>query len=266
MSALKTMLQYGAGGGGTANVTTIAVYATNRDDPTNGGCCCAWTVPAGVAWFAVEMWGGGGGGAGTCCCHGGWPGGSGSYARKVVEHPTPGTTLEGRVYRLCAGGSTGCAGSVTGCTGCPSYIYGESEAANVVCAQRGSRGCSKCYWGSNCSYQGCSGIQFCTDSSSEAINNKWCGGFGISGLGGTGKGSPNCWNSAHNWAPHAPFTGGQWRKSKDGCSGICAGCCSMGHPHFPGGGGGTGDSHTNSGGCGAPGAGGLILIEYWTGS
>ena len=64
MSALKTLLQYGGGSGTTVAVNNIAVFNTNKDSPANGGCCCAWTVPTGVTWFAVEMWGGGGGGAG----------------------------------------------------------------------------------------------------------------------------------------------------------------------------------------------------------
>ena len=91
------MLQYGGGAGGTINVDSMVVYHTNRDNAENGGCCCAWTVPAGVTWFSVEMWGGGAGGAASCCCFFGNPGGSGSYARKIVEHPTPGTSLAGRV-------------------------------------------------------------------------------------------------------------------------------------------------------------------------
>ncbi len=259
MSALKTMLQYASAGSGGGTIThhNIVVYHTSVDAGENGGCCCAWTVPTGVTWFSVEMWGGGGGGAGSCCCFQGWPGGSGTYARKVIQHPTPGTSLTGRVYRLCAAGSTGCTNrTCIGCTGYPSYIYGESEAANVACAAGGLSGGTYCYHGSNCSYAGCSSVQC----------GSYCGTMGICGVGGASRGTPNCHGGYHSFMPSAPMTGGNFRQTKDGCSGICHGCHVGGYAHFPGGGGPSSVNHGDwSPAYGAPGAGGLVVI-HWTAS
>ena len=247
MSALKTMLQYGGGAGGTVNVNTMTVYNTNVDSENNGGCCCLWTAPASTTWIAVEMWGGGGSGAGNCCCSGGWSGGSGTYTRKIV------TVVAGQNYRFCAAGSTYCGNSYpNGCSGLPSYLYGETEAANLACAAGGLKGKSVCYFGSNCSYQGCSGLHC----------GSYCGTFGICGVGGIGHGSPNCWNGQWEYQPGAPFTGVGWRRTKDGCSGYCGGCCNAGFGSFPGGGGGGSMSHTTGGYCGTPGAGGLILVQW----
>lgn len=254
MGALKTLLEYGGGGGGSVSVDAMAVYHTNRDSASNGGCCCAWTVPTGVTWFSVEMWGGGGGGAGSCCCFFGTPGGSGSYSRKIIQHPTPGTTLAGRVYRICAGGSTGCSTQPAGgCAGNPSYVYGESEGSNIVCASPGTKGCSHCWGPIGSSYMGCR----------SEMCGSWTGGFGMCGVGGAYKGTSYCSGTAWSWAPSAPFMGGMMRPGKDACSGYCCGCGTGGWPHFPGGGGWTTSSHTSGHvGCGAAGAGGLVLLQW----
>ena len=258
MSALATLLQYanaGGGGGGTITHHNLVVYHTSVDNGNNGGCCCAWTVPTGVTWFSVEMWGGGGGGAGACCCFQGWPGGSGTYTRKIVQHPTPGTSLETRVYRICAGGTTGCVDrTCIGCKGCPSYIYGESETANVVCAEGGLAGGSKCYFGNNCNYNGCASIQC----------GSYCGTMGICGVGGAGKGNASCHQGSYTHVPSAPMTGGNFRQGKDFCSSMCHGCHAAGYAHFPGGGGATATNHGDwNPAYGNPGAGGLVVI-HWT--
>ena len=53
------------------------------------------------------------------------------------------------------------------------------------------------------------------------------------------------------------------RPGKDACSGYCCGCSTGGYAHFPGGGGWTTSSHTSGHvGCGAAGAGGLIILQW----
>ena len=249
--SLLSLLQYtnasGGGGGGTVDVSTVVVYNTNKDSENNGGCCCLWTVPTGATWFQVEMWGGGGSGGHTCCCQAGWSGGSGTYIKKIV------TTVAAQEYRICAGGSTNCGntGSI-GCKGCPSYIYGITEAANVACAEGGLQGGTRCYFGSNCSYQGCSGIQC----------GSGCGTMILCGVGGIGQGYASCWNQTSEFMPSAPMTHGGYRRTKDGCSGFCGGCCNGGYAHWPGGGGSSTHSHTTGPFCGAAGAGGLVVVTY----
>ena len=255
MANLKTLLQYanagGGGGSGGGNINTLVVYHTTLDTENNGGCCCLWTAPAGVTWFQVEMWGGGGSGGATCCCHSGWPGGSGSYSRKIVE------TAAAQAYTVCAGG-TSCqnrrnSGQRNGCQGYPSYINGTTEGVVVACASGGIGGCTTCYHGSNCSYQGCSPQQC----------GSYCGTFGMCGVGGGSRGTPNCWGGNFEYMPSAPMTGGAFRQSKDGCSGMCKGCCSGYFSHFPGGGGSTGFNHGDWGTeCGMWGGGGLIMMTW----
>ena len=198
MSALKTMLQYG-GSSGTVNVDTMAVYATNVDDQNNSGCCCLWTVPAGVTWFSVEMWGGGGGGAGSCCCQFGTPGGAGSYSRKIIN-----TTAPGQTYRFCAAGSTYCSQDCgNGCDAYPTYVYGTTEAVNIACASGGHRGCNFCWGAIGTTYMGCS----------SHLCGSWCGGFGFCGAMGAQKGTAFCSGTAYSWAPTAPFVGNFFRPS-----------------------------------------------------
>ena len=115
MSALRTLLQLG--GNETAlTLRTIYVYHTSMDTTRNSnpGCCCLWTSSSDVKWAAFETWGAGGDGGGGCCCMAGFPGGSGSYGRKIAEI-TPGSA-----FTLCAG-SAGCCRPVMGCPGCGSY-------------------------------------------------------------------------------------------------------------------------------------------------
>jgi hypothetical protein len=101
MAGLRTLLGIGEGGG-SAVITEVHIFNTNKTSQNNGGQCCLFTIPAGVTWLGVELWGGGGGGAGHCCCKSGWPGGSGSYARKIMTGLTAGAQ-----YTMCAAGTTG---------------------------------------------------------------------------------------------------------------------------------------------------------------
>ena len=248
MAGLRTLLDFPTeSAGGSVTYSTLTVYNTSITSQENGGRCCQWTVPAGVTWFAVEMWGGGGGGAGACCCRAGWPGGSGSYARRIVTG-----VAEGQTYRICAAGSTYCAQSYCkGCIGYPSYVYDEQQGINIACASGGAQGCSRCFFFA-CNCQGCE-MQQC---------GSWCGGFGICGVTGQALGSPMCAGDVVQFMPSAPFTMGNMRATKDACSGYCGGCCVGGYAMFPGGGGATSNQHNGNFYCGAAGAGGLVNIFY----
>ena len=98
MAGLRSLLQIGGASSSALDVTELHIYNANKTTQNNGGASCAWTVPTGVTWLGVEMWGGGGGGAGGCCCRSGQAGGSGSYARKFITG-----LVAGEVYTICAG-------------------------------------------------------------------------------------------------------------------------------------------------------------------
>jgi hypothetical protein len=245
--SLRALLDFPSAGAGSVAYTTLTVYNTNKETANNGGQCCLWTAPAGVTWAAIELWGGGGGGSGACCCMSGWPGGSGSYARKIL------TVVPGQEYRICAAGSTVCSQSCClGCPGNPSYVYDVTAAINVVCASGGDRGCARCNFMVGCNCQGCPQYQC----------GSHCGSFGICGVTGSAKGSPMCSGSAYQFMPSAPFTFTGNRITKDACSGFCGGCCQGGYAAWPGGGGATATSHTTGGYCGVAGAGGVVNVFY----
>ena len=250
MAGLRDLLQIGAAEGGVElNFDTLYVYNTSKASASNGGQCCLWTVPAGVSWFAVELWGGGGAGPGSCCCQQGWGGGSGSYARKFI------TGLSGdggEQFRLCAAGSTGCCCACCSQPGYPSYVFDVSASSVPVCASGGASGRTRCFAGDNCgSCWNCTGCNC----------GSWTGGMGICGVNGSFRGNPNCHGNAWSYAPSAPFTGGGLRGSRTWCS-ADNGITQNGEAHWPGGGGGAAVTHGGSGCYGGPGAGGLINIFY----
>ena len=250
MAGLRTLLQIGSGAGGDIDYNELYIYNTNKTAVSNGGSVCEWTVPTGVSWFAVELWGGGGGGASACCCkQGASPGGSASYARKFV---TGLSGTGGEVYTLCAAGSTGCSqNATTGCIGFPSFVS-VSGGAVQVCASGGGSGQSKCFFGYGCSYSGCPQSQC----------GSWTGTFGICGTTGSGKGSSFCHNSSWNWMPSAPYTAGGNRGTRNHCT-RCQGCGMGGYAHWPGGGGASVSEHSGANAFyGAAGSGGLITIYY----
>lgn len=249
MAGLRTLLELDAGGGQTLDFTTFHVYNTNKTNANNGGQCCLFTVPAGVNWFAVEVWGGGGGGAGACCCHQGWAGGSGSYARKFI---TGLSGTGGETYTICAASSTNCSQSrCVGCQGFPSFVSVNGGAIEA-CASGGAQGYTRCYFGSNCSYSGCAQFQC----------GSWVGGFGICGVTGSAKGSSYCYQMSWQYMPSAPFTGGGNRGTMSHCV-QGPGCSVGGYAHWPGGGGPSASAHGGNY-CGGPGAGGLVSVYYPT--
>jgi len=252
MAGLRALFEYGAGVGGTVNYDILNVYNTNTTTAENGGSCCLWTVPEGVSWFAVEIWGGGGGGSGACCCMGGWPGGAGSYSRKFI------TGLSGdggESYTICAAGTTNCSTcKCWGCAGYPSFVSINGGAVQA-CASGGVCGGACCWFMIG---DGCGGRQNCQCGS-------WCGGMGICGSAGAAKGNTFCSSQSWQIMPSAPFTPTGGRVTKNGCSGSasgCAGCDYGGYAAFPGGGGATAGTHNNTLACGAAGAGGLVMIYY----
>ena len=251
MAGLRTLLEYGGAIAPTVNFDTLYVYNVNKTTAENGGSCCLWTVPAGVTWFAVELWGGGGGGAGACCCFQGWGGGSGSYARKFI------TGLSGdggEQYTICAAGTTACSQNFcNGCDGFPSYVSVNGGAVQI-CAQGGRRGFTRCYFGSNCNRQGC---RHCQEETTA-----FCGTMGIPGIYGGAKGSPMCFSNTWQTMNQAPFTMTSHGFTRNACSGFCGGCCSGGYARWPGGGGASAAMHDNTCFAGAAGAGGLVNIYY----
>ena len=249
MAGLRTLLDYaGSGAAGGLNFNTLRVWHTSVNAPENGGCCCLWTVPAGVKWFAVEVWGGGGGGAGACACGAGWPGGSGSYSRKIVNDLNG---AGGQQYTICAGGSNCCCCGTGGVVGYPSFIA-PSGGAVIACASGGGSGGWRCYFHINCSYSGCQ----------QEECGSWTGTMGICGTSGGAKGSSFCTGVYHQLMPSAPMTYGGARGTRDGCSGRCCGLINGGCATFPGGGGATAVSHGDNRSCGQHGAGGLVVVYY----
>jgi len=250
MAGLRTLLEIGGEVNKSINFDTLYVFNSNKTTASNGGACCLWTVPAGVSWFAVEMWGGGGGGGEACCCRAGWGGGGGSYARKFI------TGLSGdggEEYTICAAGSTGCSRSTTGCSSFPSFVSINGGAVQI-CAAGGTAGTTRCDFQLNCSNSGCQHVQNSLTS--------FCGTMGIPGIYGGAKGSSHCSTQTWQTMNQAPFTMSNNGYSKDGCSGFCGGCCSGGYARWPGGGGPSAVSHTTGPFCGGPGAGGLVNIYY----
>jgi hypothetical protein len=246
MPGLRDLLEVGAGVGGALDFEEFHVFNSNKTTQNNGGACCLFTVPAGVTWFAIEMWGGGGGGAGACCCRAGWPGGSGSYARKFVTNIS-----EGDEYTICAAGSTYCSQSYCcGCVGYPSFVRVNGGAIEA-CASGGSQGGTNCYFMIGCNCQFCVPYQC----------GSWQGGFGLCGVTGSAKGNPFCSQNAYGFMPGAPFTTGGNRPTMSYCV-QCHGSQLGGDPHWPGGGGASAVTHDNRICCGQYGAGGLVTIYY----
>lgn len=248
MAGLRTLLQLGGSEDTALDINEIHIFNANKTTQNNGGVCCLFTVPDSTTWFAIELWGGGGGGSGACCCRSGWPGGSGSYARKIITGLTG-----GEEYTICAAGTTYCSqDNGTGCAGSPSFVSINGGAVQV-CAAGGGPGGTRCYFQINCS------CQFCT----QYQCGSWCGSFGMCGVNGAAKGSPMCGSDAYGFMPSAPYTLGGNRPTMSYCthtSGNGVGGSAM----WPGGGGASAVASSTGFNCGAPGAGGLVSIYYST--
>jgi len=180
----------------------------------------------------------------------GFPGGSGSYGRKIAEI-TPGAA-----FTLCSG-SAGCCRPVMGCPGCGSYACSSNGCCDgtyfCLCSSGGGYGCATCgfgtAWGGHC---GCP--------------NYVCGcvkgaDFSICGFNGGGAGTSMCSSSSWENMTSAPYGGQSARMSRDNCY-KTHGRDSDGPADFPGGGGGTLHTHNGTCYCGGPGAGGLVVVYY----
>ena len=251
MSALRTLLELG---GDTNALSLKSIYVfhstcdTTRD--SNPGCCCLWTVPTDTTWAAFEVWGAGGDGGGVCCCMQGFPGGSGSYGRKIGE------VTASSQFTLCAG-SAGCCRPVMGCVGCGSYACSSTGCCDgtyfCLCASGGGYGCGACHFGAaSGTYCGC------PTYSCGCVHGA---DFAICGFNGGGAGTSMCASSAFQLIQSAPMAQMGARMSRDQCY-KTHGRDNGGPATFPGGGGGTGNTHDGTCYCGGPGAGGLVVVYY----
>tara|TARA_Y100000287_G_C14205943_1_gene348151 strand:+ start:581 stop:1144 length:564 start_codon:yes stop_codon:yes gene_type:complete len=180
----------------------------------------------------------------------GFPGGSGSYGRKILELSN---TAD---FTLCAG-AAGCCRPVMGCPGCGSYACSGNGCCGggyfCLCASGGGYGCAACgfgtAWGGHC---GCP--------------NRMCGcvkgaDFSICGTNGGGAGTSMCSSSSWENMTGGPMMSHGARMTRDNCY-KTHGREADGPAEFPGGGGGTLHTHNGTCYCGGPGAGGLVIVYY----
>lgn len=232
----------------TVNNPYSVVYIWNTDttSPSNGGRCCLWTVPANATWAKFEVWGGGGGGAGACCCqHAQMGGGAGTYARKTIR------VVPGQQYTICAGGSTNCTAACQAPQGFPTYACNPSATYPLcLCASGGFGGYTQCFVANN-------GCYMCV----TCICGSACGhDFALCGPSGSAH-NTSCGFSAFHYATEPTYIGGGLRVSQDHCR-IACGTFMNGCASFPGGGGGTANTHDGSCQTGSHGQGGLVIITY----
>lgn len=251
MSALRTLLELG-GDEGAKSLKTLYIFHSSFDTTrdSNPGCNCTWTVPTDTTWAAFEVWGAGGDGGGVCCCMQGFSGGSGSYGRKMGE-VNPGSS-----FILCAGSAGCCRPTNTGCPGCGSYACSSTGCCDgtyfCLCASGGGYGRSDCHFGAaSGTYCGCPTYQCGCVQGAD---------FAICGFIGGGAGTSMCASSTFQLTQSAPMAQAGARMSHDNCY-QTHGRVHAGPATFPGGGGGTGSSHTPCY-CGGPGAGGLVVVYY----
>ncbi len=233
----------------------------------NGGCCCLWTVPDRTTTVQFELVSGGGSGPpGRCCTVGhSTPGGSGAYAIKTLYSHTGDFTAGSTQYTICAAGTSrcsenGCCNGRTGCgyCGCESYVQG--NGLSNFCAMGGAWGRRK--WGEWC--YNCNFINQCGLCFNETPACACGRDFFMKGVISQSQDSQYCKNDEHAWSvgsvgPYSAPTG----KGREHCaSGNVRGCC-YGHSIWPGTGGyGPG---TQGGDCyGDWGAGGLVVVTYWS--
>jgi hypothetical protein len=224
----------------------LYVYKTNVNDVNNGGQCCLWVVPTGATWAKFEVWGGGGGGGGACCCqHAQQGGGAGTYARKTIR------VVPGQSYTICAAGSTCCYSQCQAPQGFNSYACNPSATYPLcLCARGGSGGFTQCFVMAN----GCYNCLTCICGQACGHDFALCGPTGASH-------NTTCGFDSFDLTPEPTYIGGGLRISQDHCRNTC-GHFMSGGPSFPGGGGGSANSHDGSCQCSGHGMGGLVVITY----
>lgn len=230
----------------TNPLNVLYVYNTSVQTNSNGGRCCLFTVPAGATWARFEIWGGGGGGGGACCCQQAQSGGgSGSYTRKTIR------VVPAQQYTICAGGSTCCQGLCRGDVGFPSYVCNPSATYPIcACAAGGAPGYTQCF----ASFPGCY-------SCVSLICGCTCGGdFSLCGPQ-PGNRQTSCSFDSHHFTADPTYIGGGIRVSQDHCR-VNTGDFMTCFANFPGGGGGSANTHDAPCYCGSAGAGGLVVVTY----
>tara|TARA_B100000287_G_scaffold68589_1_gene60206 strand:- start:1280 stop:2125 length:846 start_codon:yes stop_codon:yes gene_type:complete len=251
----------------TAVVNQNYYYDCCYWSPENGGCCFLWTVPANTQTIKFEIVSGGGsGGPGRCCSSGYNPGGSGAYGIKTLHAYDGDFTPGSSQYTICAAASTrcsccGCCVGRRGCGFCGCTTYVQGPGLNNFCATGGSWGHHKCgSWCYTCKMQ--TQCNWCRSEVQGCVCGNW--DFALGGINGSDSANQYC-NTEHY--PQTGAVPGPWGASfvrgRAKCgSGNTVGCC-YGHALFPGGGGFT--AGTEGSNCwGSFGAGGLVVVTYWS--
>ena len=251
----------------TAVVDQDFYYNCNYWGSQNGGCCYYWTVPAKALTIKFEiMSGGGSGGPGRCCTGGYHPGGSGAYGVKTLHAHKGDFTPGSSAYTICAASSTrcsccGCCTGRYGCGFCGCTTYVQGSGLNNFCATGGGWGHHKCAsWCYTCKMN--TQCAWCYSERMACVCGNW--DFALGGMNGADSANQYC-NTEHY--PIASGGPGPWGSSfvrgRSKCgTGNRVGCC-YGHSLFPGGGGFT--AGTEGSNCwGSFGAGGLVVVTYWS--
>jgi hypothetical protein len=241
-----------------------------------------WTVPPGVYWMLVEMWGGGGGGGGGSSGGfesnanvswgqggaGGGGGGAGAYVFQILP-VTPGQQI---TVTVGAGGSGGAGGASGGHNGTGGSSGGSTYLNIGAAAAGGAGGGGGGVWPDNAAGSGGGagtggspnsglGLNGGNGSTGNAGSNNGSGNgnYGTGGSGGSGA-------SALRFAGSGGGGGGGGGENANGSAGSNAGGQGCG-----GGGGGGGGTGPNSGGVqgteyaggnGGNGSAGYVIIYF----
>lgn len=249
MSSLTDFLGLNA----KTEIQHLYVYNPSQIAVTDGGRCCAYTVPNGISYAYVEMWGGGGGGNGGCCCQ--WPYGMASPGNYVLDRFT---VSAGDVLTVCAAGSTCCGPNCKGPDGFPSFV--SRSGSIIACAHGGIGGCALCFYKGAFPCTGlCVGasrqdraqtgdISICTTQGMSVTHN-----FCASDLFEALNGSPKFAQNLRIGASHCNTPEGSYTRS--GCDRVPT--------NWPGG-AGNGGSGCGGGCCwGGWGASGLVILTFY---
>jgi hypothetical protein len=262
MATLSSLLSSLTPGTSGSAPTFFRVYHTNTQSVSNGGCCCLWTVPSGITSITFTVFGGGGSGNAACCCaYQAYGGHSGVTSVRTID------TVAGQQYRICAGGSGACSYQTSncGCFGCPSYVYGVTESANIICSTGGEPGNSQpgftgpfssytCCWGrissgnNTSAASGANGDYFITGTGQGSQKNTYCSThyyyYTQGGPGSSGGRSYTLCDTTWYGNGRQKHNGDGYRNQYPGGPGFGSIAC-----------GGTHDYGTG-------GAGGLVIVSY----
>tara|TARA_B100000424_G_C22939446_1_gene499900 strand:+ start:143 stop:937 length:795 start_codon:yes stop_codon:yes gene_type:complete len=264
MANLKDLL-YGYGEATSIVPQEFVLENTNHWLPQNGGCAYTWNVPAGKTAALFEVWSGGGGGAGSSCCMQGKGGQAGGYMKFYVP------ITSGDTICMCSGGTSPAnASNICGFCGCHSTIC--KNGSWCICVTGGHchdrnicflgiqcySCCASCYCCGGMTYQSGAPVVLHEHYPSASVHQatQWCydasyqymtQAYGYSGF--RHQGTSTCCQSCHGGICYT-YT-------------SCCGQACYNSAHHPGSGGMTAWTHGNECRCGAPGAGGMIYVQYW---